>query len=175
MDATGENDKEKVPLNPKKEKEKEENEHNNARIDFIGESEAEIEPMLFDTEEVPVSPSKDQAKETPAMRQARLIANRGKREQAFYDSLVPYVEMYGKEMIREFYDYWTEPNKSGTQMRFELERTWCLSRRLGTWARNNSKYESRITSKSSQSGVISDSQSRERYGGISELIGQTVI
>lgn len=51
----------------------------------------------------------------------------------FYDSLVPYMEKYGKKMIRRFYDYWTEPTRSGKKLRFELERTWSLQRRLATW------------------------------------------
>ena len=57
-----------------------------------------------------------------------------KRAGIFYDSLIPYVETYGKDMIRQFYDYWTEPNKSRTKMRYELERTWDTKRRLKTWA-----------------------------------------
>ncbi len=57
-----------------------------------------------------------------------------KRCYKFYDALVPYVATYGKDMVRKFYDYWTEPNKSKTKMRFELERTWDLKRRLNTWA-----------------------------------------
>lgn len=57
-----------------------------------------------------------------------------KRADKFYNVLVPYVETYGKEMIRQFYDYWTEPNKSRTKMRYELERTWDTKRRLNTWA-----------------------------------------
>ena len=57
-----------------------------------------------------------------------------KRAGVFCNSLVPYVKTYGKEMIRKFYYYWTEPNKSRTKMRYELERTWDTKRRLNTWA-----------------------------------------
>ena len=56
------------------------------------------------------------------------------RAKNFYDSLVPFLESYPKAMIRSFYDYWSEPNKSKTKMRFELEKTWETSRRLSTWA-----------------------------------------
>lgn len=38
--------------------------------------------------------------------------------------------------IRKFVLYWTELNKSGTRQRWELERTFEVSRRLGTWLRN---------------------------------------
>lgn len=58
-----------------------------------------------------------------------------KREKLFYESLVPFVEKYGKDMIREFFDYWSEKNKSGTKMRFELQNTWETNKRLATWAR----------------------------------------
>jgi hypothetical protein len=42
--------------------------------------------------------------------------------------------------IQEFIDYWTEPNKSDTKMRFELERTWDYSRRLQRWSKNKFKW-----------------------------------
>ena len=60
------------------------------------------------------------------------------REQAFYDSLRPFQDTaggkYPGEMLRSFFTYWSEPNKSKTKMRFELEKTWDLSRRLSYWA-----------------------------------------
>lgn len=58
-----------------------------------------------------------------------------KRRDEFYASLVPYVAMYGKEMIRAFFDYWTEMNKSETKMRFEQQPTWETPKRLATWAK----------------------------------------
>jgi len=44
-------------------------------------------------------------------------------------------------MIRAFYDYWTEPNKSNTQFRKELEKTWDTERRLSTWAKNDKNFK----------------------------------
>ena len=68
------------------------------------------------------------------------------REREFYNVLVPFVKTYGREMIREFFDYWSEPNKSHSKMRFEQERTWDLTRRLQTWEKRSrngfSKYNS---------------------------------
>lgn len=46
-------------------------------------------------------------------------------------------QKYGQQMLRDFYDYWSEPNPSHTKMRFELQKTWDLDRRLARWARNN--------------------------------------
>ena len=56
-----------------------------------------------------------------------------KRKKDFMNSLVPFVPRYGKEMIRAFYDYWAEMNKTQTKMKFELQKTWDLALRLGTW------------------------------------------
>lgn len=57
----------------------------------------------------------------------------GHRQQRFYDSLIPFVEKYGKDMVRDFYDYWTETTRSGAKMRFELQPTWVVSKRLARW------------------------------------------
>lgn len=62
------------------------------------------------------------------------MKSRGKE---FYNVLIPFVKTYGREMIREFFDYWSEPNKSHSKMRFEQERTWDLSRRLQTWEKRS--------------------------------------
>lgn len=58
----------------------------------------------------------------------------------FKKTLTPFVPKYGIEMLKEFYDYWIEPNKSKTKMRFEMEKAWELSRRLATWAKRNSDF-----------------------------------
>ena len=39
---------------------------------------------------------------------------------------------------QNFYDYWSEQNKSKTRLRFEMQPTWNLKRRLNRWA--NSQY-----------------------------------
>ena len=58
------------------------------------------------------------------------------RRQAFIESLTPFIPTYGMEMVKAFIDYWTEPNRSCSRMRFELQRTWSLPLRLATWARH---------------------------------------
>ncbi len=42
-----------------------------------------------------------------------------------------------EKIITDFYSYWTEPNKSKTKFRQELQKTWDLSRRLKTWVEND--------------------------------------
>lgn len=57
------------------------------------------------------------------------------RKEEFYRSLIPFLNQYPKEMIRDFYDYWSEMNKTQTKMRFEQQPTWEVSKRLATWAK----------------------------------------
>lgn len=79
------------------------------------------------------------------------------RKNVFYQSLVSYVGQYPKEMIRAFFDYWSELNKSETKMRYELEKTWELPRRLATWANRE-----RMPSKT-DIGVVLQDNSPDKY------------
>ena len=63
------------------------------------------------------------------------------RKLKFASTLKPFVEIYGKQMLNEFYAYWTEPNKSNTKFKQELEKTWSLDRRLETWAKNDRNFK----------------------------------
>lgn len=81
------------------------------------------------------------------------------RKESFYQSLVPFVGQYPKEMIRAFYDYWSELNKSGTKMRYELEKTWELPRRLATWANRE-----RMPSKADIGVVLKDNSTEKDKG-----------
>ena len=84
------------------------------------------------TAEPPIKPKKTKEE---------IMADTEKRRKEFYKSLIPYVQTYGKEMVREFYDYWSEGNKSGSKMRYEQEPTWDLARRLARWSNNEKSYK----------------------------------
>lgn len=56
------------------------------------------------------------------------------RETEFKESVKQYSNQYPVNMLKSFCDYWTEPNKSKTKMRFELEKTFEIGRRLVTWS-----------------------------------------
>ena len=51
-----------------------------------------------------------------------------------------YTHSYSQEMQSEFIDYWTEPNRSKTKLRYELEKTFDIARRLKTWAKRQKQY-----------------------------------
>jgi len=55
-----------------------------------------------------------------------------KRANVFRDEI--FKHDYPKTMLEQFYLYWSEPNKSNTKMKFELQQTWDIKRRLKTWA-----------------------------------------
>lgn len=75
------------------------------------------------------------------------------RQKAFYDTLRPFVNKYPKEMLRAFYDWWSEPNRSKTKMRVELEKTWDLSRRLATWSRKDEERKFHGTNRTNDSAA----------------------
>lgn len=63
------------------------------------------------------------------------------RNENFKKLLVPFKQKYSIELLKSFFDYWTEPNHSKTKMRFELEKTFDVERRLNTWKRNESNFK----------------------------------
>lgn len=69
-----------------------------------------------------------------------------RRKLKFASTIKEYKDSYPDEMRKDFYEYWTEPNKSNTKMRFELEKTWSLSRRLKNWAKNDKNFNNGFTS-----------------------------
>lgn len=114
------------------------NSHQQAKIDELTAKIAELEMQIE-------KGKKRKKNETPPMSAEDTKAKMKERALAFYNSLVPYVDSrggkYPKEMIRAFYDYWTEPNKSNTKMKFEMQKTWEVGRRLVTWSNNNKVFK----------------------------------
>jgi len=63
------------------------------------------------------------------------------RKLKFASTLEVFLPTYGREMLNEFYKYWTEPNNSNTKFRKELQKTWSVERRLETWSKNESNFK----------------------------------
>lgn len=66
------------------------------------------------------------------------------RQKDFYNQVAEFSKTYPAEMLRKFFNYWTEANQSKTKMRFEMERTWELSKRLATWAGRDKEFKNPI-------------------------------
>lgn len=62
------------------------------------------------------------------------INNIEERKLKFASTLEPFKLKYGRDLLNQFYKYWTQPNKSNTKFKQELEQTWQLSYRLETWS-----------------------------------------
>lgn len=108
--------------------------------------------------------NKHQTKESgnsPAASKEELMK---RREQGFRDGCYKYVGEFGTQMVEDFILYWTEPNKSKSAMRFELERTWDTHRRMLTWSRNNFNKYNRQEQPERQS--ISANEALKRAGWI---------
>lgn len=61
------------------------------------------------------------------------------RQKIFMEKIAEHLNEYPKEMLRAFYDYWTEKNEGGRKMRFETQKIFEIGKRLKTWKRNESK------------------------------------
>jgi hypothetical protein len=85
-----------------------------------------IEVVNYNTYQVDDTPAKPIKKEAGKSVEEREIK--------FRDSLVPYVSQYGKQMIRQFFDYWSEMSPRGKKMRFEKEKVFDIKKRLVTWS-----------------------------------------
>ena len=58
---------------------------------------------------------------------------------------------YEESILNGFIDYWTEPNKSNTKMKYELNKTWKTALRLKTWATNQKKWDKPKSNKKTMS------------------------
>lgn len=59
------------------------------------------------------------------------------RSKVFMEKVALHLNGYSKEMLREFYDYWTEMNEGGRRMRFEMQKVFDIKKRLITWNKRN--------------------------------------
>ena len=60
-----------------------------------------------------------------------------RKEKDFKKSLQPFLEAFGKDTLNDFYLYWSEMKPNGKKMRYEMEKTFDIKRRLDRWSKNN--------------------------------------
>ena len=94
------------------------------------------------------------------------------RSHDFGLKLVPYMETYGKSMIREFFDYWTERNKSGTRMRFEMENVFDIPKRLARWKLNNYNNNNAHSNGTSQREEEERAKRLDSYAGVAAYFSE---
>jgi len=58
-----------------------------------------------------------------------------------------FASKYSTELCNDFCAYWTETNPKGTKMKFEMQKTFDIGRRLARWAKNDVNWNKTKTSK----------------------------
>lgn len=116
--------------------------------DFLGFEVDEISERLTEwfTEWLTEERAKGSTGSSPSLANANanastVLADRKKilesKASEFKKTLVPFKEQYPMDLLKEFYEYWSEPNTSFTKMKWQLQETWDVKRRLSTWAKRN--------------------------------------
>ena len=63
--------------------------------------------------------------------------NLEQRHSQFREAVLTYREQYSDDMLKDFFEYWTEKNDNGYKMKFEKQKTFEISKRLKRWNDNN--------------------------------------
>lgn len=71
------------------------------------------------------------------------VNNIEERKANFANSLKPYLSIYGKDMLNDFYSYWTEHGEKDKKFRAEKQTSFNIERRLETWKRNDAKFNTK--------------------------------
>ena len=66
-----------------------------------------------------------------------------KRKINFISNVVSYAKEKNIEtdIVTRFCDYWTESNPNGKKMRFEMEKTFSIGNRIGTFVKNKREWK----------------------------------
>jgi len=73
----------------------------------------------------------------PATKKIDWKEKREQRKKEFYESLTPFIGTYTKEMLRDFYEYWTEHGENDRLVKHEKKDSFSIPLRLATWHRND--------------------------------------
>lgn len=92
-------------------------------------------------------------KKSAEVRITKLKNTLEERRKKFGDDCSAYVPKYGKEMVRKFYEYWTETTKGGTKMRWETMKAFELSKRFARWKTNEENFNNNAVSTDGKAAV----------------------
>ena len=65
----------------------------------------------------------------------------------FFEESIFLMQGISNQIKDEFFNYWSEENHSKTKMKYELEKTWNLEKRLKRWVNNSNKWGNKKESK----------------------------
>jgi len=110
-----------------------------------GKRSAELRALKID-EQTPTNPtSVESVKQTPTNPTDNVtvnvtVINIEERKQKFANSLKPYLQLYGADMLNDFYGYWTQHGENDKKFLAEKQKSFGIDRRLETWKRNEGKF-----------------------------------
>jgi len=93
------------------------------------------------------------------------------RKRDFTKSLQPYLETYGKDLLNNFYEYWTEHGEKDRKMRFEKQKSFGIKRRLVTWKKNEKGFNDEKTRTNNSKGFESDASKGAIENALQKLRG----
>jgi hypothetical protein len=73
----------------------------------------------------------------------KVILSIAERKINFANQLAIYKKDYSKDILNEFYLYWTEHGTNDKKMRFEKQTSFDISRRLNNWLKNSAKFDTK--------------------------------
>ena len=85
------------------------------------------------------------------------------RKQDFKKSLFPFLEIYDKELLKEFFEYWTEHGEKDRKFRKEKEKSFNIGLRLKTWFNRQEKWKKEKSS-AKKDKITAAEALRNKYG-----------
>lgn len=117
-------------------------------VGYLGTQDNPIEPKITQktrSDQIRLDQNRIENKKEKIDKKENIVVPLETRVTIFKESLFKFCKKrggeYDEKMVQEFFDYWSEPNKSKTKMRFESQKTWEISRRLAVWHRNTTKWD----------------------------------
>lgn len=62
------------------------------------------------------------------------------RKADFKKSLIPFLDLYSEDLLKNFFEYWTEHGERDKKMKFEKQKSFGIKLRLSTWSKNDKKF-----------------------------------
>ena len=103
-------------------------------------------PMTTSMTTLPTTPMTDgKEEEEEEKEEVKVKESIDNRKLKFADSLKPFLDIYGKDTLNDFYGYWTEHGEKDRKMRFEKQTSFDIKRRLITWNKNDKNKKKEVT------------------------------
>ena len=79
---------------------------------------------------------KEKSQKTHTQEERVAMDDLAMRKKAFHDECHQFDAKYGRDVVDDFYVYWSEESKRDGKMLWEYQRTWSTAKRLFKWSRN---------------------------------------